>query len=443
MDLTTAGTLRPHPDNPRYFTNDSGAPLWLTGSHTWATLQERRLPETPEFNYDRYLDWMVSFGHNFLRMWTWEHATWMQFSPGRLVYYPTIYKRTGPGEALDGEPKFDVTKFNPEWFKRLRERVEKAGKKGIYVSVMFFQGFSICKNGGSPYSFLAYNGHPFHKDNNINGIDGSPDGSGTGEQVHTLDVPAITELQKQFITKVIDTVGDFDHVLWEIANEAHAGSVEWQYHLVDFVHELESSRDKQHPVGMTGAPVTTSQCMASNAEWISPNHEGGFRGEMPIADGTKVVLVDTDHVAPWDAYVDKTWPWRSLTRGHNFILMDPYMDARYGSPRVPVLDWDWIRAQMGHALRLSRQIDLTNALPHPELCSTTHCLANPGKEYLAYQPKHRPFTLDLSAASGTLKVTWINEATGELVDGGTIEGGATRELEIPFFGGAGVVVKAG
>ncbi|MBD3244289.1 MAG: hypothetical protein GF331_27100 [Chitinivibrionales bacterium] len=442
MYLTTAGTLKPHPTNSRYFTDNSGKAIWLTGSHTWATLQERRLPETPELDYDQYLDWMVSLGHNFLRMWTWEHATWMQFTPGRLVYYPTIYQRTGPGKALDGEPKFDLTKLNPEWFDRLRARVEKAGRKGIYVSVMFFQGFSLCKNGGSPYKHLAYKGHPFHKENNINGIDGSPDGSGTGEQVHTLDVPAITELQKRFITKVIDTVGDFDHVLWEIANEAHAGSVDWQYHLIDFVHKIESNRPKQHPVGMTGAPITTDQCMASNADWISPSHDKGFRSAPPIADGRKVIIADTDHFAPWDAFMDPALPWRMLTRGHNFILMDPYMDARFGSPRVPVLDWNPIRAQMGHALRLSRLVDLATALPHPELCSAGHCLANPGHEYLAYQPTGPSLTLDLGAAKGMLSVTWLNEATGELVDGGDIEGGATREMRIPFWGGAGVVVKA-
>ncbi len=41
------GPLRVCPDNPRYFTDDSGRAIYLTGSHTWATLQERAGEDTP------------------------------------------------------------------------------------------------------------------------------------------------------------------------------------------------------------------------------------------------------------------------------------------------------------------------------------------------------------------------------------------------------------
>lgn len=34
------GALRVHPDNPRYFADDSGEAVYLTGSHTWANLQD-------------------------------------------------------------------------------------------------------------------------------------------------------------------------------------------------------------------------------------------------------------------------------------------------------------------------------------------------------------------------------------------------------------------
>jgi len=46
-----SGPLRIHPDNPRYFTDGSGKAIYLTGSHTWAALHERRLEETPVFDY--------------------------------------------------------------------------------------------------------------------------------------------------------------------------------------------------------------------------------------------------------------------------------------------------------------------------------------------------------------------------------------------------------
>lgn len=433
-DIMTSGPLRRHPDNPGYFTDDTGEAVWLTGSHTWATLQERRLEETPEFDYEAYLDWMVGFGHNFLRLWTWEHPTWMQFTDRRIRYYPTIYERTGPGEALDGEPRFDLTRFNDAWLTRLRQRVELAGRKGIYVSVMFFQGFSVDKTGGSPHQTIAFRSHPYNQHNNVNGLNGSPEFPDTGVQIHTLQVPEVTAYQKAFVGKVLDTVGDMDHVLYEIANEAHSGSVEWQHHLIDFVHEYESSRPKQHPVGITGSPLLLEDMVPSAAEWVSPGGKDGYAWEPPVWDGDRVCIVDTDHSNPWDSFKDPALPWKCLMRGLHFIVMDPYMDARFGSPRIPYPEFDDIRRQMGLALRWSRRIDLAAAAPSSSLCSSGYCLAIPGSQYLAYVSRTEPVTLDLSGNDGQFTVTWLNLATGEEVDGGTTDGGRQVELVPPFWG---------
>ncbi len=75
-----AGPLRLHPDNPRYVAVPSGPVVWLTGSHTWANLQDRGVEgQTPDFDYEGYLDFLGRHGHNFIRLWAWEHAQWMQF----------------------------------------------------------------------------------------------------------------------------------------------------------------------------------------------------------------------------------------------------------------------------------------------------------------------------------------------------------------------------
>ncbi len=55
---------------------------------------------------------------------------------------PQPWPRTGPGAATDGKPKFDLDRFDPGFFDRLRERVVAPGERGIYVSVMLFEGFS-------------------------------------------------------------------------------------------------------------------------------------------------------------------------------------------------------------------------------------------------------------------------------------------------------------
>src|SRR5688572_29177714 len=41
------GTLRVHKDNPRYFADDTGRAVYLTGSHTWSNLMDRGASDPP------------------------------------------------------------------------------------------------------------------------------------------------------------------------------------------------------------------------------------------------------------------------------------------------------------------------------------------------------------------------------------------------------------
>ena len=247
------GPLRIHPKNPRYFADGQGNAVFLTGSHTWATFQERGVEgQTPDFDYEEYLDFMETNGHNFLRMWRWEHAQWMQFVPSNTLirYEPMAYMRTGPGKAIDGKPRFDLTKFNQAYFDRLRQRVVQAGGRGIYVSVMLFQGFSVEQKGTKgvePNKGNAWDGHPYNKSNNINGIDGDLNGDGEGIETHTLRNEKVLQLQEAYVRKVVDTLNDLDNVLWEISNESHPDSIPWQYHLIKFIKEYEATKSIQHP----------------------------------------------------------------------------------------------------------------------------------------------------------------------------------------------------
>jgi len=76
----------------------------------------------------------------------------------------------------------------------------------------------------------------------------------------------------------------------------------------------------------------------------------------PAADGRKIVVVDTDHCAPWDHR--PAWVSKNFTRGHHFILMGAYMDLRIGTPAQPKADGDITRQAMGAARKLSERLDL-------------------------------------------------------------------------------------
>ncbi|MBN1250413.1 MAG: hypothetical protein JXC32_22305 [Anaerolineae bacterium] len=432
------GPLRVSDVNPRYFTDDRGTAVYLTGSHTWNNLVDMGPADPPEpFDFPSYLQWMKSFHHNFMRLWAWELLSWdtegnREDAPQVHTVIPHPWLRAGPGTALDGKPKFDLEQHNPTYFNRLRDRVALAAEHDIYVSVMLFEGW------GLQFSTNAFENHPFHPDNNINGIDGDLNGDGNGVAIHTLGDPAITAIQEAYVSHVIETVNGFDNVLYEISNENHPPSTPWQYHMIRFIKDLESETPKQHPVGMTfqykgGSNQTLFE---SPADWISPNPEGGYQNDPPLGDGTKVVLTDTDHL--WGIGGSQQWVWKSFLRGLNPIFMDPY-DGRV---LAKSFDPAWagpMRRSMGDTLALAQRIDLIHMMPDITLASTGYCLAHRGSEYLVYLPEGQDAALDLGGCPGPYDAEWFDTHSGQRKISDPVEGDRTVTLTSPF-GEDGVVV---
>jgi len=297
-----AGPLRVHPTNPRYFTdgtkNADGSlkAVYLTGAHTWNNLVDMGKSDPPApFDFTAYLNFLDAHSHNFIRLWTWDSVAWDSRANGKLgkdfVHYvaPLPWARTGPSNALDVKPKFDLTKFNPAYFDRLRMRVSAAGEMGIYVSIMLFEGWSLSHANRRVLAAdgWAYRSHPFHPDNNINGITGDLNGDGNVLEIHSLASPAITSLQAAYIRKVVDTVNDLDNVLYEVINEG--GNQPWDWWVVRTVKDYERTNPKQHPVGITGhGGERIASMLASPADWISPGSQDGYRDPPPTWDGRKV-----------------------------------------------------------------------------------------------------------------------------------------------------------
>ncbi|MBT3377406.1 MAG: hypothetical protein HN742_30715 [Lentisphaerae bacterium] len=441
------GPLSVHPDNPRYFADASGKAVYLTGSHTWASLQDT-LPvggRSTSFDYAAYLDFLEKHNHNFFRLWAWESTTWVSKDSRNALISPLPFARAGPGKALDGKPKFDVTRFNQAYFDRLRARVEAAQDHGCYVAVMLFQGFSVARKSrrrkGTPWT-----GHPLNKSNNRNGVDGDTDGDGDGYEAHTLGNPAVTRVQEAYVRKVIDMVNDLDNVIYEISNESHGDSTEWQYHFVRFIHEHEKHKPKQHPVWMSfqwdgiAGPGSNRNLWKSPAEAVSPARDDRdkslhpYRGDPPATNAGKVVLCDTDHI--WGVGGNVAWVWKSLTRGLQPIFMEPYKNSLWNPSANIEAKWDPVRRAMGHSLVLANRMDLAAMTPQDNLASTRYCLANPGREYLVYLPSGGEISMDLSATEELLAVEWFDPRRGKTIEAAGVRGGQQRTLTAPFAGHA-------
>ena len=388
---------------------------------------------------------LSAHNHNFIRLWSWEHATWAPWTADRVSFEPTAYLRTGPGIALDGGLKFDLTRFNPVYFDRLYARVSEAAARNLFVSVMLFQGFSAKKPGlcGDPWP-----GHPFHPANNINGFDGDRN----RDSAPDLDDPGVRRLHAAYLRRVVETVNNLDNVLYEVINEG--GNHDWDRFVVDTVHSLEDVRGRRHPVGLTGhGAEDLEHALSSNAEWIAPGSSDNllFTTDPPPWTGRKVCMLDTDHL--WGHGGTASWAWKSFLRGYHTALMDPWepivgrpcpfvnWGPRAGAPTRNVNRrsdpiWEPVRKAIGNTRRYASRIDLASMRVAPEYASTLYCLANVGRDYLAYMPEGDSVRMDLSDTDGTFAVEWMEAIEGTVTAGGVVQGRDWRHLYVPFVGPA-------
>jgi len=407
--------LRVHPGNPRYFMDAAGKPVLLVGSHNWQNLQLRNDGSRPTPEFAEYLDCLDVWRHNFIRLWFWEDAR----------NEPLPWARIGPGNAPDGEPRFDLDHFDDAFFQRLRQRIEAARARGIYVAVMLFQGWSV---EGKSAGREVWNRHPFHALNNVNGIDGDANGDGQGEEVHTLGHPEIIAIQEAYVRRVVQMLNDLDNVLYEISNESHRESGAWQRHMVTLIRQVEDGMPRRHPVGLTVAwpSGVNENLLQGPAEWISPNerHPAGFdyRHDPPPAAGTKVVVVDTDHLA---GTPEPEWVWKTFFRGMHPIFMDP-LDTTQRSEEI--------RTAMGNASRIAEMVDLASMVPSVTFASSRYALVDTlDRQFLVYGPTG-VVTLSLDGVPGSRSARWIDARTGVSHEAAAIAGGQSRTVTAPFTG---------
>jgi hypothetical protein len=439
-----AGPLRVS-SNPRYFADATGRPLILAGSHTWNNLQDWGAGGAPQaLDFGAYVSFLAAHGHNFTLLWRTELPKFCGLpttaaAPPDLTTTSQPWPRTGPGNANDGSPKFDLSKFDATYFDRLRSRVVALGAAGIWTGVYLFTGEWL-----NVYR-CAGDGYPLTGGNNVNGID---DGGGNGSMNMTAP-NAITAIQDAMVDKTVDTLNDLPNVLWIVSEEAAASTLWWQQHMISHLRAYEAKKPLQHPIGLaaiTGDADTT--IYNSDADWVAPF--AMLSPSMTCGTGTpkcKVNLNDSDHsyFGCWNdtAQQNRQYVWQNFVRGNQVAFMDPYTvyyprqnrnlcqnpkNAICGGPDPR---WDNFRDNLGYILDYSRRLNLAAAQPSTTLCSTGYCIGQTppvGTELLVYAPTGGTFTVDLSRAAGrTMRFEWFDPAGGHVVATGTVPGGNAQQ----------------
>lgn len=450
--------LKALPSNPNYFTDGSGKAVYLTGSHTWNSLQDWGTNDSIQpLDFTAFVNMLVAHHHNFTLLWTTELPAFRGLptregkSPDFNVT-PFPWQRTGPGNASDGKPKFDLTRFNEEYFKRLRERVMQLNTAGIYAGVYLFSGEWILR-----FRFPG-DGYPFTGSNNINGID---DG-GTDGSVIMKSPNEITDVQDVYVEKVINTLKDMPNVLWIVSQEAPKNSVWWNKHMIAFIRSYEADKPFQHPIGLGVLEDMKDEVIInSDADWIAPASR--ISPAKTIGSGNparKVNINDSDHsyFGIWNdsPQVNRNYFWINFTQGNQTIFMDPYIlyyprenrnlprSPKNGIGSGPDLRWENVRKTMGNVRNYAEKMNLAAMTPHENLSSTGHVLANlspNNTELLIYSPSGGSFSVNLSGFDRQFIVEWMNPATGAITPGPRVRGGKVTTFTPAFEGDAVLYLK--
>jgi hypothetical protein len=437
--------LQLHPENPRYFSwRGKPAVLVTSGEHYGAVINL-------DFDYAKYLKTLESDGLNLTRTWAGAYceptgafniaSNTLAPMPGKFICPWARSDR--PGYAGGGN-KFDLTKWDENYFKRLRDFMKEAGKRGVVVEMNLF-----CPM----YEESMWKLSPQNAINNVNGI-----GTVARTNIYTLDKHGgLLAVQEAMTRKIVTELNDFDNLYYEVCNEPYFGGVtmDWQHHIAKYIGETEKNLGKKHLISLNIAnggkkivephpaisifnfhyaspPKTVAENYALNK--VIGLNETGFKGtnntyyrmeawEFMLAGGALYNNLDYSFVAGHERG-DFLYPGKQPGGGnhdlrHQFAILRQFIESFDFIHMKP--DTSWIKT----------------GLPNK---THSYALAETGKQYGAYlfsgtniAPQNLSLTVALPA--GNYRVEWIDVFTGKKAKSERVKSSGEVTITSPDYKG--------
>jgi len=424
-----------HPGNPHYFLFRD-KPVILVGSteHYGAVMNL-------DFDYIRYLDELALYGLNVTRTFSGVYVepqgafgiekNTLAPAPGRFI---CPWQRSDQPGYKGGGNKFDLGKWETEYFNRLRSFIKEAGKRGIIVELDLFSNF---------YDTIQWQLSPLYFINNINNTDEIKD----QKEVLSLRHPGLLRIQEEMVKKILEECNEFDNLYYEVCNEPYFGDLEaldaWENHMTGFIERIENQLPLHHLIsqniqnGKLKIDNPHPAVSIFNFHYARPpvTVEMNFGLNKPVGDN------ETGFRGIEDVHY-RTEGWDFLTAGgalYNNLDYSFTTDDEDGSfvlpPKQPGGGGKTLRSQLKILKDVFTELDFIEMEPFnytlkPQLpdAATVRILAENGKQYLFYinnwHPKKRidpdqadggtietqiPFELP----AGNYKCEWIDPVSGE------------------------------
>ncbi len=447
--VQAASPLALHPDNPHYFLWNGKPTILITSGEHYGALMNL------DFDYPDYFKTLQADGLNLTRTFSGvyrEDAAAFRITDNTLAPKPNRYicpwARSNQPGYRDGGNKFDLTRWDTAYFRRLKDFVAHAKRRGVVVEMTLF-----CPM----YKDAMWNISPMNSINNVNNIGACP-----RTDVYTLKHPKLLAVQRAVARKIVRELREFDNVYFEVCNEPYFGGVTmpWQHRIVDEIVAAEHAMQSPHLISLNIAngrkKVSNPHPAVSifNFHYCHPpdvvamnydlnkvigENETGFRGNADLLYRTE----------GWDFLLAGGGLYNNLD--YSFTAKHPdgsflrYKSPGGGSPAL--------RKQLGILKRFLYGFDFTQMKPDNKSIAHLYngmlaqALVREGNAYAIYV--HIPLakksktaalrkpvdtTLILNLPSGRYQAEWINTKTGKVDRSVTFkQTNGPRKLASPQF----------
>jgi hypothetical protein len=458
-----AEAIRLHPKNPHYFLfRDKVTVLITSGEHYGSVLNG-------EFDYKKYLATLAADGLNFTRIFGGSYlevpATSFGIKRNSLAPQPgkflAPWMRSDVGGYAGGGNKFDLTRWNPEYFTRYKDFLVEAAKAGIVVEISLFS---------STYGDVQWTLSPFNSANNVNDTEVTD-----WKKVTTLENGNVLKFQEKYVRKLVREANGFDNVIFEIQNEpwsdrpvlsnvvnpylpkpardnypnsvdlADEASVAWQAKVAEWIASEESGLPNKHLIAQNYCnfyfPVRTllPQVSIVNFHYAYPQAALDNYGlDKAIGYDETGFLGREDKV-----YLRQAWNFL-LSGGGTFDGLDYSFSVGHETgndtePNGPGGGSAALRRQLAILQKFLQRFSLTEMRPDREVVKhaagiSARVLSSSRREYAIYLDGNGPAELTLELPKGHYSAEWINVASGAIMHAESFgHSGGAKVMVTPKF----------
>ncbi|MDI3321148.1 DUF6298 domain-containing protein [Pinibacter soli] len=356
-------------------------------------------------------------------------------------FYELPFARTGQDFAWDGLSKYDLTKYNKWYWRRLKQYADLADQKGLLLVHQDYFQHNIIEAGAHYADF------PWRPVNNINNT-GFPEPvpfAGDkrvfmAEQFYDTTHPVRAPLHRAYIRQCLDNFADNNGVIQTIGEE-FTGPLHFVQFWVNTIAAWEKEKNKKEIISLSVTKDVQDAILADNkyAATIDVidirywHYRSDSSAYAPLGGQNLAPRQHARLVKPGKTSFDQVY--RAVSE---YKTKYPEKAVMYSGDSFDSYGWAVFMA--GGSLPVIPAIADKNFLsdaatmdivPLSSGVKDQWMLSNKEKEYVVYNASSTSSLIDLTNVKGQYKVQWINPSNGSLIKEENVKTGKVVELKKP------------